>query len=44
VAEALLKRGVIVKPWKQPGFETFIRVSIGSALENDQFLEAFQAL
>lgn len=41
-AEALLKRGVIVKPWKQPGFGTFIRVSIGSIEENDQFLSAFR--
>jgi histidinol-phosphate aminotransferase len=44
VAEALLRRGVIVKPWKQPGFENFLRVSIGSVAENDQFLQAFQAL
>jgi histidinol-phosphate aminotransferase len=42
VAEALLKRGVIVKPWKQPGFENFIRVSMGSVTENNQFLHAFQ--
>jgi histidinol-phosphate aminotransferase len=40
LAVALLKRGVIVKPWKQPGFETFIRVSIGSREENDHFLRA----
>ncbi|MDX3927130.1 MAG: histidinol-phosphate transaminase [Shinella sp.] len=40
VAEALLRDGVIVKPWKQPGYETFIRVSIGSPDENDHFLEA----
>ena len=44
VAEALLKHGVIVKPWKQPGFDTFIRVSIGSREENDQFLGAFKAI
>jgi histidinol-phosphate aminotransferase len=44
VAEALLTRGVIVKPWKQQGFESFIRVSMGSVAENDQFLQAFQAL
>ncbi len=41
-AEALLRRGVIVKPWKQPGFENFLRVSMGSVAENDQFLDAFE--
>ncbi|MBR0557864.1 histidinol-phosphate transaminase [Ciceribacter sp. L1K23] len=44
VAEALLRQGVIVKPWKQQGFESFIRVSIGSRKENDQFLQALAAL
>lgn len=44
LAEALLARGVIVKPWKQPGFETFVRVSIGSAVENDHFLAALKAV
>jgi histidinol-phosphate aminotransferase len=40
VNEALLARGIIVKPWKDPGFETFIRVSIGSPDENGRFLRA----
>lgn len=44
LAEALLARGVIVKPWKQPGFETFVRVSIGSPVENDHFLAALAAV
>ncbi|WP_425965174.1 histidinol-phosphate transaminase [Rhizobium nepotum] len=44
IAEELLKRGVIVKPWKQPGFDTFIRVSIGSRGENDHFLCAFREI
>lgn len=38
VAEILLADGIIVKPWKQKGYETFIRVSIGTAEENDHFL------
>lgn len=42
LAEELLKEGVIVKPWKQPGYETFIRVSIGSVGENDHFLRAMK--
>ncbi|MFT4045994.1 MAG: aminotransferase class I/II-fold pyridoxal phosphate-dependent enzyme [Solimonas sp.] len=40
VAGELLKAGVIVKPWMEPKFQSFIRVSIGSARENDQFLDA----
>lgn len=43
-SEALLQNGVIVKPWKQEGFQNFIRVTIGSALENDQFLAAVEKL
>lgn len=42
VAEALLRRGVIIKPWKQPRFETYIRVSIGSPVENDHFINALK--
>lgn len=41
VAEALLARGVIVKPWKEIGYENFIRVSIASAQDNALFLQAF---
>lgn len=44
LAEELLKRGVIVKPWKQPGFDTFVRASIGSAEENDHFLAALETI
>lgn len=40
VADALLKRGVIVKPWKQDGYQTFLRVSIGAPDENDLFMAA----
>jgi histidinol-phosphate aminotransferase len=41
VAEALLARGVVVKPWKEAGYESFIRVSIASVEDNALFLEAF---
>lgn len=44
VADALIDHGVIVKPWKQPGYETFLRVSIGLPSENDQFLTALAAV
>lgn len=37
-AETLMEKGVITKPWKQEGFDTFVRVTIGLASENDHFL------
>jgi histidinol-phosphate aminotransferase len=40
----LLSRGVIVKPWREPGFSDHLRVSIGSPRANDQFLSALAAL
>ncbi|WP_434286874.1 histidinol-phosphate transaminase [Celeribacter sp. SCSIO 80788] len=40
VADRLIDHGVIVKPWKQEGFENFLRVTVGLGWENDQFLEA----
>lgn len=40
VAAELLKRGVIVKPWLEPRYQTYLRVSIGDAAENGQFLAA----
>lgn len=43
-AEGLLRDGVIVKPWKQEGFDTYIRVSIGSPAENDHFMAALSQL
>lgn len=39
IAERLLRKGTIVKPWKQKGFDNFIRVSIGTDVENTKFLE-----
>jgi histidinol-phosphate aminotransferase len=40
LAQRLLPQGVIVKPWREPGFTEHIRVSIGSPRANDQFLTA----
>jgi histidinol-phosphate aminotransferase len=40
VAEALLSQGVIVKPWKEPGFTHCLRVSIGSEDDNQRFVRA----
>ncbi|RUX42849.1 histidinol-phosphate aminotransferase, partial [Mesorhizobium sp. M7A.F.Ca.CA.002.09.1.1] len=42
--EGLLRQGVIVKPWKQQGFDTYVRVSIGSTSENDHFMAALSTL
>ncbi len=44
VAAALLKQGVIVKPWLEPKYNTFIRASIGSAEENDLFLSSLAGI
>lgn len=44
LAEQLLKKGTIVKPWKQLGFENFIRVSIGAPHENAKFLADLKGL
>lgn len=38
VSEALLHDGMIVKPWREQGYETFIRVSVGNRSDNDRFL------
>ncbi|MEE4135000.1 MAG: histidinol-phosphate transaminase [Desulforhopalus sp.] len=40
VAEQLLSRGIVVKPWGQAGFRQFIRVTVGSRRDNDLFLDA----
>ncbi|MER9606188.1 histidinol-phosphate transaminase [Mesorhizobium sp. M0243] len=42
--EGLLRQGVIVKPWKQQGFDTYVRASIGSAAENDHFMAVLSEL
>ncbi len=44
LAARLLTHGVIVKPWREPGFSDHLRVSIGSPRANDQFLSALAAV
>ncbi len=34
VNEALLTKGIIVKPWKDAGFENFLRISVGTPADN----------
>jgi histidinol-phosphate aminotransferase len=40
LAERLLPHGVIVKPWREPGYREHVRVSIGTPRSNDLFLAA----
>lgn len=38
LAAQLLDRGVIVKPWKQPGYESWMRISVGTEADTEQVL------
>jgi histidinol-phosphate aminotransferase len=42
LAKRLFPYGVIVKPWREPGFTDHVRVSIGSPQHNDQFIDALK--
>jgi len=42
LAEKLLSHGVIVKPWREPGYRQHVRVSIGLPRCNDLFLTALK--
>lgn len=45
VADALLRQaGIIVKAWQEPGYERFVRVTIGSPAENDRLIAALTQL
>lgn len=37
VASALLQKGIVVKPWMETGYTHFLRVSIGTAGDNERF-------
>lgn len=41
-ARALLAHGVIVKPWLEPGYTHWVRVSVGSTADNQRFLSALR--
>ena len=43
VFEALLRRGVIVRPMKEYDFPEYIRVTVGTAEENEKFIQEFEA-
>ena len=42
VAAALLQEGVIVKPWREAGYETWLRATIGKPADNDRLLAALR--
>ncbi len=42
LAEKLLAHGVIVKPWREPGYRQHVRVSIGLPESNNLFLAALK--
>lgn len=44
LSTALLERGIIIKPWKEAGFENWIRISIGLPEENNIMLRALADL
>ncbi|TPN88440.1 histidinol-phosphate transaminase [Mesorhizobium sp. CU2] len=44
LAASLLARGIIVKPWREHGYERYLRVTIGSPTDNDRFVEELAGL
>lgn len=42
VNTALLRQGVIIKPWIENGYNQFLRVSVGSVEDNNLFLHALE--
>jgi len=42
LAEKFLAHGVIIKPWKEPGYKQHARVSIGLPRSNDLFITALK--
>ncbi|MBT9246366.1 histidinol-phosphate transaminase (plasmid) [Gemmobacter fulvus] len=44
VAAALLLEGIIVKPWREKGYESWLRATIGTPAENDRLMVALRKL
>jgi histidinol-phosphate aminotransferase len=42
LAGRMLEDGVIVKPWREAGYEACMRVSIGRPADNALFIESFE--
>lgn len=43
-AEALLRSDIVVKPWREPGFTTWFRVTVSDEQANRAFLQAMRNL
>ncbi|WP_030843865.1 histidinol-phosphate transaminase [Streptomyces sp. NRRL F-4474] len=44
VAEELHRAGIIVKAWREPGYETYIRASLSTPEDNDVFIRSLTAI
>lgn len=44
LAASLLGQGIIVKAWRESGYECYLRVTIGSPADNDRFVAALRGL
>lgn len=44
LAAGLLELGIIVKAWREAGYERYLRVTIGSPADNDRLIVALQGL
>ncbi|RFC62287.1 aminotransferase class I/II-fold pyridoxal phosphate-dependent enzyme [Fulvimarina endophytica] len=44
LAAAMLKQGIVIKAWREMGYERFVRVTIGTEAENDRFLTVLRSL
>jgi histidinol-phosphate aminotransferase len=44
INEMLLAHGIITKPWADPGYESFIRVSIGTEADNARFVQVIERI
>lgn len=42
LAAALLQEGIVVKAWRETGYERFLRATIGTADDNDRLLRALE--
>lgn len=42
VAAALLQDGIIVKPWREAGYETWLRATIGKPADNDRLIASLK--
>jgi len=40
VAEQLLAKGIMVKPWREAGYENYIRMTLGLEQQNERFIGA----